>query len=353
MSSIAAILTGSLFGTPVWLWACFALVVVALLAFDLGLMQRRAPLPTLRQAVGLSIFYVAVAVAFGAWVWLQLGAEAGQRYFAGYVLEKSLALDNIFVISLILSHFAVPPHQQRRVLVWGILGAIVMRGVLIALGAALLARFEWILLLFGGLLLATGLRLLLNGAREPAVHDNPLLRFMRKRFRVVEGVTDDGFLQRLPPAPGAKPVLHVTPLFLALVVVEASDLVFAMDSLPAIFAITTDPFLVYTGNIFAILGLRALYSVLAEVIHRFAYMKYAMAALLVLIGGKVFWAELFGKPDPAVSLVMVVVVMAAGIGASLWRTRPARHGRAGKNPAQCAGAGSVTPMTPSTSNPPV
>lgn len=323
MDVLLSFLTADFLGHAAWLWFGFIGIVIALLAFDLGVVNRNDHEIGVGESLWLSAGYIAVALAFGAWVWWYMGATSGMNYYTGFLIEKSLALDNVFVIALIFSYFAVPRIYQHRVLFWGILGVIVLRAVMIGLGAALLEQFSWVMYLFGAFLLLTGLKMLWMIDHVPDVGNNPLLRWMRGHVRVTPELHGNHFWVKLPAsdAPGAKPVWWATPLLFALVLVEFADVIFAVDSVPAIFAITTDPFIVYTSNIFAILGLRALYFALAAVIHRFRYLKYALALVLVFIGGKIFWNQIFGKIDPWISLTVTFGLLAAGIAYSLYRTR--------------------------------
>jgi len=320
---MTTLLFGLFLGTPGWMWLVFVGLVAALLAFDLGVLHRESREIGVRESLALSAGYIAMGLAFGLWVWHQLGAQAGIEYVTGFVIEKSLALDNVFVIAMIFGYFAVPRALQHRVLFWGILGVIVLRALMIGAGAALVSEFSWVLYVFGAFLVATGVKMWVMADRETDIGENPLLRFLRRRIRVTDGFEGERFfVRRTDPATG-RAALFATPLFLALVLVEAADVIFAVDSVPAIFAITTDPFIVYTSNIFAILGLRALYFALAAMIHRFAYLKYALAALLVFIGAKIFVADMLGtgKFPPAVSLAVTFAILAAGIVYSLVRTR--------------------------------
>lgn len=309
-------------GQPLWMWLGFMSLVVVLLALDLGIFHRGSREIGVGESLALSSFYIAVGLAFGGYVWWQMGQQAGIEYLTGFVVEKSLAMDNIFVIALIFGFFAVPRQYQHRVLFWGILGVIVLRAVMIGLGATLVAEYGWVLYLFAAFLIFTGIKMLWWGDHEIDLSGNPLLRFIRKRFNVTDRLHGEAFFVRQRTASG-KMAIFATPLFLALVMIEVADVVFAVDSVPAIFAITTDPFIVYTSNIFAILGLRALYFALAAIIHRFAYLKQALAVLLVFIGSKIFVADLFGwtKFPPEWSLGITFVILAAGVGYSLWRTR--------------------------------
>ena len=246
------------------------------------------------------------------------------EYMTGFLIEKSLSLDNVFVISLIFGYFAVPAAYQHRVLFWGILGVIVMRAVMIALGAAIVSNFSWVLYLFGAFLVLTGIKMLLPSSGPPDVANSPVLRLARRWMRVTDDYHGNRFFVRLPEPGTSRVVRFATPLFLALLLVEAADLVFAVDSVPAIFAITSDPYIVYTSNIFAILGLRALYFALAAMVHRFHALKYALALVLVFIGGKIFWNQIMGKLDPAISLSVTLALILGGIVFSLLRPAPAR-----------------------------
>ncbi|WP_291430388.1 TerC family protein [Deinococcus sp.] len=320
-------------GQPTWMWLVFITLVGALLAFDLGVLDRlrrrradAAGVAAEDQVIGigsslkLSAFYIAVALAFGGWVWFTLGAESGMAYLTGFALEKALALDNVFVISVIFASFAIPCHLQHRVLFWGILGVIVLRGLMIGLGTAFVTQFDWIMWIFGAFLLLTGIKLLRGGHETPDMQAHPAVRLLRRFVPVSPTLDGQKFLTRLPGARG-RPRLHATPLLLALLVVEFADVIFAVDSIPAIFAITQDPFIVYTSNIFAILGLRALYFALAAMVHRFEALKPALALVLVFIGAKIFYAQFYGKVDPAISLTVTLGILAGGVLLSLWRTR--------------------------------
>ena len=308
-------------GQAVWLWLVFVTVVVALLAFDLGVLHKDDHAIGIGESLRLSAGYIGVAVLFGCWLWWQLGAERGIEYFTGFVIEKSLSMDNVFVIAMIFSFFAIPRQYQHRVLFWGILCVIVLRALMIGLGAALVTQFSWVLYVFGAFLVATGVKMLWMADHKPDLENNVLLRFLRKHMRVTPTLRGNAFFVREPQAPGGAPVLWATPLFLALCLVEFADLIFAVDSVPAIFAITTDPFIVYTSNIFAILGLRALYFALAAMIHRFVYLKYALALVLVFIGSKIFLVNLVGKFPPLLSLSVTAALIAGGVLVSLWKTR--------------------------------
>lgn len=310
-------------GKPAWMWLGFLAIVGALLALDLGVLHRKHKEIGVRESLALSAGYLALGVSFAGLVWWQLGETAGIHYLTGFVVEKSLALDNVFVIALIFGFFAVPREYQHRVLFWGILGVIVLRAIMIGVGATLVAEFGWVLYLFAAFLILTGVKMLALGSKEPDLAKNPILKLVRKRFRVTDALHGERFFVALPDPKTGRLVRYMTPLFLALLMIEIADVIFAVDSVPAIFAITTDPYIVYTSNIFAILGLRALYFALAAVLHRFAYLKQALAVLLIFIGSKVFVADLLGlaKFPAAWSLGVTFAILAAGVAYSLWRTR--------------------------------
>ncbi len=310
-------------GTPAWLWLAFLGIVVALLVLDLGVLHRKEREIGVRESLAMSAFYITMGLAFGAWVWWYMGPTAGLNYVTGFVIEKSLAMDNVFVIAMIFAYFGVPRLYQHRVLFWGILGVIVLRAVMIGFGAAAVQQWSWVLYLFAAFLIVTGVKMWLTADKQYDVGASPVLRWVRRRFRVTDTLHGQSFWVKLPDSATGKAAWFMTPLFLALVMIEFVDVVFAVDSVPAIFAITTDPFIVYTSNIFAILGLRALYFALAAMVERFHYLKYALSLLLVFIGAKIFVADALGlaKIPPAVSLGITFAILAGGIAWSLWRTR--------------------------------
>lgn len=315
-------------GKPAWMWVLFITLIFALLAFDLGVLHKENREIGIRESFFLSGFYIALGVAFSGFVWWTLGQESAVNYLTGFILEKTLAMDNVFVIALIFSYFAIPRKYQYRVLFWGILGVIVLRGIMIGLGAAVVANFSWVLYIFAAFLIATGLKILFSSGEEKPMGDNGVLRLMRRMFRVTDGFHDGRFLVRLEDSRTGKSLLHMTPLLMALIFIEIADVIFAVDSVPAIFTITTDPFIVYTSNVFAILGLRALYFALSAMAHRFIYLKYALAAVLIFIGSKVFAAYILDieKVPPLISLTVTFLLLAAGIVASLIATRKSQFG---------------------------
>jgi tellurite resistance protein TerC len=317
-------LHGSFLGHAAWLWLMFIGIVTALLAFDLGVLHRDDHEIGVRESLLLSAGYIGVALLFGAWVWWHLGAERGTEYYTGFLIEKSLSMDNVFVIALIFTYFAIPRQYQHRVLFWGILGVIVLRAIMIGLGAALVSQFSWMLYVFGLFLVITGIKMWILADHMPDIAGNPLLKLLRKHMRVTPELAGNAFFVRMPDPATGRMASWATPLFLALCLVEFVDLVFAVDSVPAIFAITTDPFIVYTSNIFAILGLRALYFALAAMIHRFKYLKYALALVLVFIGAKIFLVGIIGKVPPVISLSVTFGLILGGVLVSLWKTRDER-----------------------------
>lgn len=321
MTDLHSFLLADFLGTATWLWLAFFALVIALLTFDLGVLHRDQHEIGVKESLLLSSGYISIGLLFAVWVWLQKGGDAGLDYLTGFLIEKSLSMDNVFLMAVIFGFLGIPRRYQHKVLFWGILGVIVLRAVMIGLGAALIHQFSWILYLFGVFLLITGVRMLFARVDEtPDLENNLLVRFLRSHLRITDRLHEQRFFVHLPDA-GGRPVLWITPLFLALILIECADVVFAVDSVPAIFAITQAPFIVYTSNIFAILGLRALYFALAALIHRFAYLKYALALVLVFIGGKIFLVGIIGKIPAALSLGVTLTLLIGGVLVSLWKTR--------------------------------
>ncbi len=311
-------------GTPVWFWLSFLLLVVTLTAFDLGVLHKDDREMGIAESLKLSAFYIGIALLFGAWIWYSRGPEPGMQYYTGFFIEKALSIDNVFVISLIFTYFAIPAKYQYRALLWGIIAVIVLRGLMIAGGAALVNQAYWVLYLFAAFLIFTGIKMFFVGDEPMDVANNPAVRFISRLMPVTRELHGQRFFVRIADPKSGKLVTSATPLFLALVVINLADLVFAVDSVPAIFAITTDTFIVYTSNIMAILGLRALYFALAAMVHRFHYLKYALAAVLVFIGAKIFISDFVltgAKFPPLLSLGVTFALIAAGIVYSLWKTR--------------------------------
>ena len=318
-------------GTPAWFWIAFLGIVVALTAFDLGFLHKEDREIGIAESLKLSAFYISVALLFGAWIWFARGPEPGMQYFTGFFIEKALSIDNVFVISLIFSYFAIPARYQYRALLWGIAAVIVLRGLMIAGGAMLLQEAYWVLYLFAAFLIFTGIKMLFAADKPMDVGNNPVVRFIASHMRVTPDLHGEHFLAKTPHPKTGKMMTAATPLLLALIVINFADLLFAVDSVPAIFAITTDTFIVYTSNIMAIVGLRALYFALAAMVHRFHYLKYALALILVYIGAKIFVADFVlggGKFPPVLSLGVTFALIGAGVGWSLWKTRQEARGLA-------------------------
>ncbi len=296
-------------------WITFTALVGALLFIDLGVLNRRGHVLTVKEASRWSAGLIALAFLFGGWLWWREGATPALEYVTGYLIELSLSVDNLFVFILIFQYFGIPAEAQPKVLKWGILGAIVMRAIMIALGAILLTRFHWIIYVFGGILVITGIRMLFGHDAEVHPDRNPVVRLARRFLPICEGYEGDRFTVRTVTGK-----LLFTPLLLVVLVVEWSDLVFAIDSIPAIFAVTRDPFLVYSSNVFAILGLRALFFVLAGLLDQFRYLKTGVAAILVFVGLKMALSNWI-HVSTVVSLGVIVTFLAAAVALSMWASR--------------------------------
>ncbi|MGL5048532.1 MAG: TerC family protein [Shewanella sp.] len=313
-------------GYPMWVWLMFFGFVLALLAFDLGVLHKEQHEITVAESLKLSAFYICMGLLFGAWLWWYKGPTAGMEYLTGYLIEKSLSMDNVFVIALIFSSLGIPRLYQHRVLFWGIVGVIVLRAIMIGLGAVLVAQYQGVLVLFGLFLIFTGVKMLFSNNEHSDIQDNKFYKWLRTKMRFTPTLHEEKFWVRGEDHQLTKG-WWATPLFLALILVETADLVFAVDSIPAIFAITQDPFIVYTSNIFAILGLRALYFALAAMVHRFEYLKYALSVVLIFIGVKVglVYFNHVGLVDfkipTALSLGVTFGLLVAGVLYSLWKTR--------------------------------
>jgi tellurite resistance protein TerC len=296
-------------GPAVWLG--FTGLVVALLVLDLGVLNRRSHVLSFKEAMSWSLGLIAFAMLFGGFLWWKEGAQHALEYYTGYLIELSLSVDNLFVFILIFTYFGVPAEAQAKVLKWGILGAIVMRFIMIALGALLLARFEWIIYVFGGILILTGLKMLLLKEQRIELERNPVVRIARRLLPFADSYDGARFFTRTVTGRAL-----ATPLVLVLLVVEWSDLIFAIDSIPAIFAVTRDPFLVYSSNVFAILGLRALFFVLAGMMDKFVYLKPGVALILVFVGTKMALSA-WVHPPIYVSLIVIAGTLAGAVGLSL------------------------------------
>jgi tellurite resistance protein TerC len=308
----------------IWLWVGFNVFVLAMLALDLGVFHRKSHAVSGKEALTWSVVWITLSLAFNAIIyffWDRMmpessysNREAALAFLTGYLIEKSLSVDNIFVFILIFSFFGVPAAYQHRVLFWGILGALLMRGALIGIGAALLQEFHWIIYIFGAFLIFTGIRMALQHDENVEPDKNPVVKFFRRFMPVTENFEKDKFFIRRAGK------LMATPLFLILLVVESTDLVFAVDSIPAIFAVTDNPFIVYTSNVFAILGLRALYFLLADVMDKFQYLKFGLAAVLTFVGTKMVIVDIYKIPV-GVSLGVVAAILTLSILASLWKAK--------------------------------
>jgi tellurite resistance protein TerC len=296
-----------------WLWIGFNAFVLAMLAVDLFVFHKEAHEVRAAEAAGWSILWIALAVLFGAGVYRFMGAQAGLEFFAGYLIEKALSVDNIFVFVLIFGFFRVPPRYQHRVLFWGILGALIMRGGMIAAGAYLIQHFHWVIYVFGAFLVFTGVRMAIQKEHGLDPDANPAIRLIRRVMPVTRAYHGQKFFVREHVAGRLR--LAATPLFVVVALVETTDLIFAVDSIPAIFAVTQDPFIVYSSNVFAILGLRALYFLLAEVIYRFHYLKLGLSVVLVFVGLKMLAADVYKVPV-GVSLAVIAGVLGVAVAAS-------------------------------------
>ena len=306
------------------MWAGFIAFVLAMLALDLFVLGGgKSHRVSVKEAASWVLAWVALAVSFGALLWWYLDGTAGREianrkameFLTGYLIEQSLSIDNMFVFVMIFTYFAVPPELQRRVLLYGVLGAIVMRAGMILAGVWLVSEFAWILYVFGAFLIVTGIKMLVFANQQPDLEKNPLLRWLRGHMRITPGFHGDAFFVRIDG------LRYATPMFLVLMLIEASDLVFAVDSIPAIFAVTTDPFIVFTSNIFAIMGLRAMYFLLADMAERFHLLKYGLALVLVFVGGKMLVAPWFHMPVQW-SLAIVGSIILLSVVLSLRLSRP-------------------------------
>jgi len=357
MDFIQAIFVSEFLGKPNWIWLAFIAAVVALLAFDLGVVNRKDHEIGTRESLKLSAFYIAIGLSFAIVIWQlynnaypgastdpQLLAVTGQErawiavqlYLTGFAVEKTLALDNVFIISMVFTYLAIPRMYQHRVLFWGIIGVIVLRAFMIGLGAVLVSQFSWVLYIFAVFLIITGILMFRKGGHDTDISKNKVLTWLKRRMNVTPEFHGNKFRIQLPDPQTGKLRWFATPLLLALLFVEIVDLIFAIDSVPAIFAITSDPYIVYTSNIFAILGLRALFFALAAMVHRFQYLKYALAMTLVFIGSKIFLGDLFpgGKIPATWSLAITMGLIGGGILYSLWKTRTPAVTKPGRDQAE-------------------
>jgi tellurite resistance protein TerC len=300
-----------------WLWIGFNLFVLAMLALDLGVFHKKCHVVTFKESMSWTVVWVSLALLFNLGIAHYFGPEKGLEFFTGYVIEKSLSVDNVFVFALLFSYFAVPPIYQHKVLFWGVLGALVMRAGMIVLGAALITKFAWIIYLFGGFLILTGLKMIFKKEEEIHPENNPVVRWFKKLMPVTPDYRGDRFFVK------DNGILKATPLFVVLILVEISDLIFAVDSIPAIFAVTTDPFIVYTSNVFAILGLRSLYFALAGVMDKFHYLKIGLGVILTFVGIKMLLVHTPWKIDTLLSLGVIVVILTTSVVCSLLKPKAA------------------------------
>jgi tellurite resistance protein TerC len=300
-----------------WLWTGFNLFVLLMLALDLGVFHRKAHVVSFREAIAWTIAWVTLAMLFNIGVWHFAGAQKALEFTTGYVIEYSLSVDNIFIFAMLFSYFSVPPVYQHRVLFWGILGALVMRAIMIAAGTVLITKFAWVIYIFGAFLILTGIKMIVKREEEIHPERNPVVRWFKKLMPVTSDYRGDKFFVR------ENGIRMATPLFVVLLLVEVSDVIFAVDSIPAIFAVTKDPFIVYTSNVFAILGLRSLYFALSGVLDKFHYLKIGLGVVLAFVGVKMLLGHTAYKIDTLVSLGVIVAVLAASIIVSLLRPKKA------------------------------
>ena len=303
---------------PFWLWGGFTVFVLAMMALDLGVFHRKSHAVSFKEALTWTGVWVTLAMCFNAGVWYFAGPQKAVEFFTGYLIEYSLSADNVFIFALIFSYFAVPPQWQHKVLFWGILGALVLRVIMIFAGVALISRFHWILYLFGAFLIFTGLKMIFGKDEEVHPEQNPIIRWFRRLVPVSSGQHDDRLVVRV----GGR--LMATPLMVVLVCIEVTDVIFAVDSIPAIFAVTLDPFIIYTSNVFAIMGLRSLYFVLGGMMGMFHYLKLGLGGVLSFIGVKMLLGHTEWKIETLPALGVVAVILSASVVASLVHARRAR-----------------------------
>lgn len=298
------------------MWLIFAILIFVLLFLDLFVFHKKSEEPKIADTLKMSIYYILIALIFGLFIIYEKGISAGMLYYTGYLVEKSLSMDNIFVISLVFTSLKIPAKYQHRVLFWGILGAIVMRAIMILVGAQLVSNFHWILYIFSFFLLYSGIKMLVSGEKESSLADTRLFKFIKRTFKMTRKLYDEHFIVQ------RNRKILITPLLFALMLIEFMDIIFAVDSIPAIFLITQDVFIVYTSNIFAILGLRALYFLLAASINRFTYLKPALAIILIFIGSKIFLPYIGIKIEAWQSLIITFGILCGSIILSLWNRQP-------------------------------
>ncbi len=324
LTTITQFLNQDFFGHAVWIWAAFFTFVFTLLFVDLFVLNKKDHVIELKESLRLASIYASLGLLFGLWVWHNDGGAQAADYYTVWLLELSLSMDNLFVMSVIFSSFAIPRQYQHRVLVWGIIGVVVLRGIMIAAGSVLVQQYAWVLVIFAIILILTGIKLLKTDTEEKEDYtQKPYVRFLKRHLRVDDQIHGNHFFVKMKESVNSsKMVWYATPLFLALCTIELTDVMFAFDSVPAALAVTTDPYIVFTANIFAILGLRAMFFAIEHIIHRFEYLKYSLSIVLILIGLKVIYVHFTGDHVPAfLSLGMTVGVLAGGIIASMLRTK--------------------------------
>lgn len=323
LSVFTAFLNDQFLGQAVWLWILFLGFVFTLLFVDLFVLNKKDHVIELKESLRLAAIYASLGLMFGGWVFHQNGAASAADYYTVWLLELSLSMDNLFVMSIIFSSFAIPRQYQHRVLVWGILGVVLLRGIMIAAGSALVQEYQWVLLIFAGILILTGIKLLKTDTEQKEDYtQKSYVKFLKRHLRIDDQIHGNHFFVKMKDAATGKVVRYGTPLFLALITVELTDVMFAFDSVPAALAVTTDPYIVYTANIFAILGLRAMFFAIEHIIHRFEYLKYSLSLILILIGIKVIYVELSDQHVPAfLSLGMTVGLLIGGVVVSMLRTK--------------------------------
>ena len=299
-----------------WMWSAFTVVILTMMALDLGIFHRKAHSVRPREALIWSLVWVSLAAGFAGVLWRLDGHQTAIEFATGYIVELALSVDNLFVFLLLFAFFKVPESLQHRVLFWGIIGALVLRALMIAAGAALLGRFHWIIYVFGGFLVITGIRMLVQDDNEMEPERNPILKLVRRLVPVTDHFEGDRFFTRAPWGPDQIIRTVATPLFVVLVLVETTDVVFAVDSIPAVFGVTRDPFVVYTSNVFAILGLRSLFFLLAAVVHRFWLLKPALSLVLMFVGAKMLTSNFYHMPT-WVSLVVIIAALGGAVVLSL------------------------------------
>lgn len=298
-----------------WLWIGFNIFILAMLALDLGVFHRKAHVVSFKESISWTAVWVALALMFNLGLWHYAGSQKALEFFTGYVIEKSLSVDNVFVFAMLFSYFAVPAQFQHKVLFWGIIGALVMRAIMIGIGAVLITKFIWIIYIFGAFLILTGIKMIIKREEEIHPESNPIVRWFKKLIPVTGDYREDKFFVR------ENGILMATPLFIVLLLVEFTDLIFAVDSIPAIFAVTQDTFIVYTSNVFAILGLRSLYFALAGVMNKFHYLKMGLGVVLTFVGIKMLLSHTPYKIDTLISLIVIVSILTLSIVASLLKPK--------------------------------